>query len=150
MPELFKNLLSLHIMLGVIATAVFGYIWLQLRNPEYKLKNIKLYSVAGIFSLFASWVTGGYYYLYYYGSKVKPVILSGNWPWAHKLIMEAKEHIFLIMPFLGLVVLAIVFGLGEQLKNDLKLKKYLEIVSFLTAGIGAIMIIMGFIISNAY
>lgn len=150
MPQLFQNLLSLHIVLGLTATALFGYVWLKLRAEEYNGKIIKISSFLGVASLLASWITGGYYYLYFYGTKVKPLVLAGSTPWAHQLIMEAKEHIFLIMPFLGIVLFAAVFGLEEQIKIDSKLKKLLIILSLITAGIGVLMAVMGFIISGSY
>lgn len=150
MPELFKNLLSFHIFLGVGATAIFGYVWMNLKNPDYKITAVKILSVLGTLALFASWIIGGYYYLYYYGANVKPKILAGSQPWAHKLIMEAKEHIFLIMPFIAIVSLLAVFLLKDKFETEPQIKKSVSALFALNAILGILMIIMGFIISGAH
>jgi hypothetical protein len=36
-----------------------------------------------------------------YGSQVKPIILAGLHPWVHKVVMEAKEHIFIFLPIIA-------------------------------------------------
>ena len=47
------------------------------------------------------WIAGGYNYLMVYSSKVKSVILAGPHPWAHEVVMEAKEHIFVFLPIIA-------------------------------------------------
>lgn len=151
MQELFQNLLSLHIIAGFGAIFAFGYFWLQLKNPEYKQKALKILSAVGALSIFASWIIGGYYYLYWYGAKVKPAILVGDWPWAHKLIMESKEHIFLIIPLLSIVLLlnAILIP-KEQIMSDLKLKTLISRLACVAVCLSIIMAVTGFIISSAH
>lgn len=151
MPELFQNLLSLHIIAGFGAIFAFGYFWLQLKNPEYKQRALKILSAVGALSVFASWVVGGYYYLYWYGAKVKPAILAGAWPWAHKLIMESKEHIFLIIPFLSVTLLICAILIPkEQMINDPKLKTIISRLACVVVCLSIIMAVTGFIISAAH
>lgn len=149
MPELFKNLLSLHLLLGTGAIFAFGYAWMTFKNPDYKITNIKILSILGTLAIFSSWITGGYYYLHYYGSSVKPAILAGSRPWAHRLIMEAKEHIFLILPFLAIVTLIAVLLSEDKLKTDPQIKKYISALFALGTILSILMMIMGFIISSA-
>jgi hypothetical protein len=46
-------------------------------------------------------VLGGYWYVAYYAAE-KAIILKGPWPFAHKLVMETKEHLFFIPLLLAL------------------------------------------------
>lgn len=149
-PELFKNLLSLHIFLGVGATAAFGYAWMQFKNPDYKMLNVKILSILGALAIFSSWITGGYYYLYYYGANIKPQILAGSQPWAHKLIMETKEHIFLIIPVIAVTILLSVFLLKDEFQTEPQIKKSVSALLALNAILGILMMVMGFIISGAH
>ncbi len=151
MPELFKILLSLHISLGVATIIAFGYLWALLKNPETKNMYLKLISLGGFLTLFASWITGGYYYVHYYGKFVKPAILSGSQPFAHKLIMESKEHIFIIIPFLSLVLLSLILKIDFSSANINKnFKITVTRMAMLVEIFLVLMAIMGFIISGAY
>jgi hypothetical protein len=47
------------------------------------------------------WIVGGYNYLTAYGFQVRPVILAGSHPWAHEVVMETKEHIFVFLPIIA-------------------------------------------------
>src|SRR3990167_6368538 len=67
-----------------------------------RLKWVAVFA-AGSFGL--SWFVGGYYYVKFYGSLVKPVILKSAVPWAHAVVMESKEHIFLFILPLALTIL---------------------------------------------
>lgn len=150
MSQLFQNLLTLHIILGVAATTAFGYVWIQFKNPDYKISGVKILSFFGALAIFSSWAIGGYYYVYYYGSKVKPQILAGSQPWAHKLVMEAKEHIFLIMPIIAVVTLLAVFILKDKFETDPQIKKSVSALFALNAIFGGLMMIAGFIISGSH
>ena len=137
MPTIFSILLTIHIILGVAAIVFLWTIWSKLKS-EYNIKALKIYSVSGTISLFLSWLTGGYYYLYRYGGEVKPQILEGSQPWAHKF------------PFLAIVITVIMFKYGDDLENDQRLKQLLSRLSLVAATLSALMAIMGFIISSAH
>lgn len=57
-------------------------------------------------SIFAAYVTGGYWYTHFYGPE-KQIILGGPIPWAHSLIMEVKEHAFFIPLILALLLVIV-------------------------------------------
>ena len=45
----------------------------------------------------------------YYGGAVRRIIKEGDFPWAHLVFMEVKEHAFLLLPFMSLVLTLIFF-----------------------------------------
>jgi hypothetical protein len=103
----------------------------------------------GAFAAFMlSWVIGGYYYVKYYGPIVKPIIIKSAAPWAHAIIMESKEHVFLFLIPMGLTV-ALISHLNstEALKNTAATEY--KILVGLVAGLGLLVGLMGFIISAA-
>ncbi|GAF92536.1 unnamed protein product, partial [marine sediment metagenome] len=51
--------------------------------------------------------------------EIKPLIKEGPWPWAHAIFMEAKEHIFLFLPFLALLFLFLVWKHKDKLKEEI-------------------------------
>lgn len=81
---------------------------------------------------------------------MRPEILAGAQPWVHKLIMETKEHIFLMMPFIAIVTLLAVFTLKDNFGTDSQIKKSVSSLFAINAVIGVLMIIMGFIITGSH
>ena len=95
MTETLSTLLSIHVLIGVtgIIASYATLFWLFKRNiPVFSLK---LSSIVAFVAYIVAWITGGYYYVTYYGGNVKPIIKEGPNPWIHLIIMEVKEHIFL-------------------------------------------------------
>ena len=76
------------------------------------------------------------------------MILKSAVPWAHAVVMESKEHIFLFILPLALTILFLSFLSMEELKNN-GLKKPLMFLVGLTAGLSLLIGLMGFIISSA-
>jgi len=66
---------------------------------------------------------------------VKPRIVSGEFPWAHKIFMEAKEHVFLLIPFLAVVALFSVYALREVENPALKSAASALIATALVLGV---------------
>jgi hypothetical protein len=104
-----QNLMSIilptHVILGELSAFAFLWIFVEYLNPtKERIHRSTFVSLASLIFILTSWVTGAIYYLTKYGSDVKPIIKAGPAPWAHLVFMEAKEHIFLFLPFL------IVFG----------------------------------------
>ena len=84
----------------------------------------------------------------YYGTLVKPVIKSGLAPWAHAIVMEAKEHIFIfILPVAITAVLAALAN--DDIRAKLGAGKETIKLVGLVAALGLIIGAMGFIISAA-
>ncbi len=122
-------LLVLHVLIGVIGVFLFGGVALGLFRKNISVRMLKSFSFLGLIAFLTAWTLGGYYYVVYYGSKVKPIIKAGNMPWAHSIVMEAKEHIFLFMPFLAFVSVISIWLLRENLNEMPKFRNAVALVS---------------------
>ncbi|MDP3993985.1 MAG: hypothetical protein Q8P75_03340 [bacterium] len=149
MTTLLKFLLASHVVLGLLGVAAFYAVWMQLLKQKVSVRFTKISSIWGALFLVLSWVTGGYYYATYYGAAVRSVIRAGQYPWAHSVFMEAKEHIFLFLPFLGIVLAIVLVAVGEQINSKPVLKKELAILAGVISVLGIIIILSGAIISGA-
>ena len=136
--------------LGFAILGIDGFIWLfgEMLTHSENRRRIIFSAVLGIVGFALSWLVGGYYYVKFYGSIVKPIILAGDAPWAHAVTMEAKEHIFLFILPMAITVLFAVL-LDRQTLERSKIKKPLLILIALVALIGLGLGLMGFIISAA-
>ena len=110
----------------------------------------KIASLTGTILIFAHWLVAGIYYVDYYGPEVKPIIMAGPWPWSHAIFMEAKEHIFLFLPFLALILLFLVWKYGDKLKEERGLRFSVFAVGGVAIFVFVLMIISGFLISSGY
>lgn len=150
MPALFQGLLIWHILLGIAAIALSVFVLVALFRDKVNLKALKISSILSLLGFLGSWITGGYYYVNYYGSNVKPVIKAGDYAWAHKVIMETKEHVFLFLPFLATVVVLIIWILGDKLDEDRELKHAFVWLVLIWVILGVVITLMGPVISGAY
>ena len=109
-------LIGLHAGFGELGALAFLWVAIELINPtEGRIRRATMVALFGTVAFFLSWLTGGYYYLTDYQSVVKPLIKKGPYPWAHSVITETKEHVFMFLPFLSFVV----WGALKQYGNDL-------------------------------
>ena len=147
MSSLLAGALILHIVLGLIGLACIHFALMQLirREPPYGLAS-KASFLSVAFFLF-SWVTGAYYYVTYYGSAVKPRILAGAYPWAHQVMMESKEHIFLLIPFLVIAVWLASRALEGA--GDTRLKVVTAAAAAVSLTLGVLVAAAGILISGA-
>src|SRR3989344_5115302 len=113
MTDLMKFFLVSHVVLGVLGVAAFYVVWLWLLKAKLDLGNLRRAALKGTLFLILSWILGGYYYATYYGKAVRDVIKQGPYPWAHTVFMEAKEHIFLFLPFLAIALTVVIYVWGE-------------------------------------
>lgn len=150
MPALFQGFLIWHILLGITAVALSVFVLVALFKDRVNLKVLKIASTLSLLGFLGSWVLGGYYYVYYYGSNVKPIIKAGDYAWAHKVIMETKEHVFLFLPFLATIVALSMWMFGHRLDEDRHLKYALRYLVLVLVVIGVIITLMGAAISGAY
>lgn len=148
MPSLFQNFLILHVLSGLLGIVLFAVVLLGLMKNA-SLKKLKITSLLGLLAFLASWFYGGYYYVLYYGSKVKPLIKAGEYSWAHDVIMETKEHIFLFLPFLAAVIVLAIWLLGDKVIQEQKIKKSVSALALSTVILGVIITLMGLAISGA-
>jgi len=145
-------LVAAHIALGELAILAFFWLILELMHgpTEEGLIRAKGAALAGTALIFAAWMVGGTYYVVHYGSVVKPVIQGSDWAWTHAIFMEAKEHIFLLLPFLSVATLAQLWGGAERLMKDPRLKGGLYVLAGTTVLLGVLMTVMGYFVSSGY
>lgn len=141
-------LIGLH--LGFAIVGIDAFLWLtgKLKSDGGSRQSMIVSASIGVASFIASWIAGGYYYVVYYGTLVKPVIKSGLAPWAHNIIMETKEHIFLFIVPLAMTVFFITL-LDKQDMEQLKLRRLACWLSGTVAALGLLIGAMGFVISAA-
>ncbi len=136
--------------LGFAIVGIDAFLWLlgQFKDDGGLRKSRIMTAAIGVAAFVASWIAGGYYYVIYYGTLVKPVIKSGLAPWAHNIVMETKEHIFLFVIPLAMTVLCITLLEKEDVER-LALRRLAMWLSGTVAVLGFLIGAMGFIISAA-
>ena len=146
MSTLLASALILHVVLGLVALACIHLALMQLirREPPYGLVSKASLVSAAFFLL--SWTTGAYYYVVYYGTAVRPRILAGAYPWAHQVMMESKEHVFLLVPFL--VVAVWLASRALQNAGDPRLKVAASFAAATALGLGTLVAAAGILVSG--
>lgn len=143
-------LIGLHAALGEIGSILFLWVFVELLNPNQQTINrAKKAALIGFLFLVLSWLIGGYYYVNIYGSEVKPLIKESTQSYAHLIVMETKEHAFLILPILSCIIFCILKNDSKEILKNKKYKKSVLILSLITFLIGMSMAFMGYIISTA-
>jgi hypothetical protein len=144
-------LIGLHASLGEFAALMFFWAFIELYSgADSNIRRAKLAVLLGVVFLFAAWFVGGFYYVEFYGSGVKPLIKEGPFPWAHKVVMETKEHVFLFLPFLGLLANGLVQRLGSQVANDGRARVAAMYAAGSVVLIAASMAFFGFLVSSGF
>jgi hypothetical protein len=146
-----KTLVLLHSISGGLAVLVLVWIILEIRYPtDRSLSRARVASYLSAFLITAGcWIVGGYNYLTAYGSQVRPVILTGPRPWAHEVVMEAKEHIFVFLPIIAFALSITLSTLYRNtFQDDAKSRRALTMIACLALFMVLLMFLMGAIISN--
>lgn len=141
--------LAAHIVLGLIAIGMLYAVWMGLLKKHINYRFLLWAAWTSATSFFLSWFSGGYYYVVHYGNAVKPLIKAGPYPWAHSFFMEAKEHIFLFLPFCALVIALTISLLGPKITEYGGIRRWLTILSAITVCIGIAITLAGVVISGA-
>ncbi len=141
-------LIGLHLGFAIIGIDLFIWLLGKFKDKTGSVKNRATIASMGTLALISSWIAGGYYYVVYYGSLVKPVIKEGVAPWAHNIVMEAKEHIFLFVVPMAVVVFFIALMNDEEIDRS-GIRKMAVWLSGTVAALGLLIGAMGFIISAA-
>ncbi len=136
--------------LGFAIVGIDAFLWLlgQLRDNGGSRRSRLFTAWVGVFAFILSWLAGGYYYVVYYGTLVKPIIKGGVAPWVHEIIMETKEHVFLFIVPLAMTVLFITMFDKEEVER-LKLRRLASWLTGTVAALGLLIGAMGFVISAA-
>jgi hypothetical protein len=144
-------LIGLHAWLGEMAALMFVWAFIELYSgAEANISRARLAASLGLASILAAWLAGGFYYVEIYGPQVKPFIKEGPLPWAHKVVMETKEHVFLFLPFLGLLALALVRRLEQVNPHDRQARSAALSAVASVAVIAGIMALCGFLVSSGF
>lgn len=141
-------LIGLHLAFAIIGIDAFLWLFGEVKNDTWRKARISWSAIVGTVAFILSWIAGGYYYVKYYGALVKPVIQKGLAPWAHNIIMETKEHIFLFIVPLSVTIWLIALLNRDQFEQ-LNIKRVSMFLIVLVAGLGLAIGAMGFIISAA-
>jgi len=145
--QMYDWLIAAHAAVGDLAFIAFGWVFVELIEPTpTRVTRAKWMALLGSATTWLSWLAGGFYYVNSYPVD-KALIKSGPWPWGHLILMEAKEHLFLLGPFIATLLLIIVWWQGRSLIDDVDARKAALILS-VVAAVGAItMLLMGAVIS---
>ncbi|MEK7596085.1 MAG: hypothetical protein AAB564_00845 [Patescibacteria group bacterium] len=141
-------LIGFHLGFAIIGIDAFLWLLGKFKDVNSSRRSKIMTVLIGVAAFIASWLIGGYYYVVYYGALVKPVIKSGLAPWAHNIVMETKEHIFLFIFPLAVTVLFITLLEKEELER-FKLRRSALWLSGAVAGLGLLIGALGFVISAA-
>lgn len=149
MSTLFAVMLAAHVIFGLIGVIACYIVLLNLLKKTVSTKILKWSSAIAFDSYLLSWLSGGYYYVFYYGDNVKPGIKEGIYPWAHLVFMEVKEHVFLMLPFATFALWVVIVTKADQLDMDPKLKTSLAWLSAVITILATIITLSGIIITGA-
>ncbi len=138
-----------HIILGLIAIAALYAVWMGLLKKRLAARFLAWSAWISAISFFLSWLSGGYYYVVHYGKAVKPLIKAGPYPWAHTVVMEAKEHIFLFLPFCALVIALAISFLGPKIEEYPVIRRALAFLTGIAVFVGIAITLSGVLISGA-
>lgn len=141
-------LVSIHALTGILSIFAFLLVVVELLGPTEKtIRRVKAFALLGTILIFTAWIAGGYYYVTSYGPDVKPAIQGGSTPWVHFVIMETKEHIFLFLPFLAILVTGMISNFNSDLLKNHEAKSSVLLLSGLIILLGLVIAGMGYLIS---
>ncbi|MFZ2303556.1 MAG: hypothetical protein WAV98_02065 [Minisyncoccia bacterium] len=145
------TLIGLHAGLGEIGVIASLWVFVELLNmSEASLRRARIAAFIAVIFFISSWLVGGYNYLNDYATMVKPLIKNGPAPWAHLIMTEAKEHLFLFLPFLAIVEWSLLVKYKNELLSDINLRKSALYISFVTTLLAFLMVGMGVLISSGF
>ena len=144
-------LIGLHAWLGEFAAVMFVWAFIEmLTGAERNVQRARLATLLGLVLVFAAWLAGGFYYVEIYGTGVKPVIKQGPMPWAHSIVMETKDHVFIFLPFLAFLAHEMLKRLSANLPRGVILRKPTQyLLGFLALMTGS-MALFGFLVSSGF
>lgn len=144
-------LIGLHAGLGEIGALASLWVLVEILNAsESSLRRARTAALIAVLFLAGSWFFGGYNYLTNYTEIVKPIIKNGPLPWAHSVITETKEHVFLFLPFLAVLELSLLTKFSKEILVDSNIKKAATYTAILTVLLFLAMVGMGVFISSGF
>ncbi|MFC1689685.1 hypothetical protein ACFL07_08540 [Pseudomonadota bacterium] len=144
-------LIGLHAWLGEFAALMFAWAFVELlSSTDANIRRARLATLLGVVFIGSAWLAGGFYYVEVYGTAVKPLIKEGPMPWVHSIVMETKEHVFIFLPFLGLLAYGLLQRTGDAMPENpvarTAAKYALGSLALMTGG----MALLGFLVSSGF
>lgn len=144
-------LIGLHAGLGEIGALASLWVLVELLNTsEASLRRARIAALIAVIFFVGSWFVGGFNYLNDYATVVKPLIKSGPLSWAHLVMTETKEHVFLFLPFLAIIEWSLLAKYKNEIINDENMRKTALYIAFLTVLLSLAMVGMGVLISTGF
>ncbi|MDZ4663027.1 MAG: hypothetical protein SGJ18_15555 [Pseudomonadota bacterium] len=141
-------LVFLHASIGEVAALAFLWVSIELFEPTAtRIKRATAVSLVGVIATFLCWILGGAYYVIHYVDFVRPVIKSGPYPWAQEIMMEIKQHIFLLIPFLALMVYLLIRQSSREIILDKTMRRRTIVLSLVTFFLCFLMTALGYLTS---
>jgi hypothetical protein len=148
-----REIVLLHSIIGGISALLFMWIIIEMQNPGPKsLNRARLAGYAGaLLNVAGCWIIGGYHYLTFYRENIRGIILSGPQPWAHQVIMETKEHIFLFLPVVSILLALGLHSMNGEgtLMNEVMVRRAVVVTAALALFLVILVFVMGAVLSNA-
>ncbi len=128
-----------HAGFGVTGCLAALWVFLEALNAQPgNAARIRTAALVTAFSMAAAWICGGYWYVHFYPPD-RALILQGPWPFAHNLVMETKEHLFLITGILAFLLPVVA---REKLHLNAAARK-------LVLSVAALIVITGLVVEGA-
>ena len=144
-------LILIHAICAEIGLFAFLWVLVEMLNPtQTRISRAQTAALTGFAFLFFAWLIGGFYYVEVYGLHIKPLIKASDAKWAHSIVMEIKEHIFLFLPILASLVTALLYKYESEFIENRDARLSVVLLAGLIFLMGFTIAGMGAIISSAY
>lgn len=130
-------------VLGILATV---WVFVETLNArEGNATRTRMAAMIAAICILLAGVFGGYWYVRFYEPD-KALILGGPWPWAHRLLMEVKEHAYFIVLVLALYL---AIAVRDRLDSNLVARRLVLSVAALIVLSGLALEGAGAVVSSA-
>lgn len=144
-------LILIHAICAEIGLFAFLWVLVEMLNPsETRIARAQVAALTGFACLFFAWLVGGFYYVEVYGLHVKPLIKASDAVWVHSIVMEVKEHVFLFLPILASLTVALLYKYDGELINNRDARVSIVLLAGVIFLLGFSIAGMGAIISSGY
>ena len=94
-------ILLLHPTFGVLGMLAAVWVFVEALNASPPgIERMRSAARLSAVFMWISYLIAGYFYVFLYGPD-KAIIKAGPWPFAHNLVTETKEHVFLMLLLLA-------------------------------------------------
>lgn len=115
MPNLNELVLMIHVGFGMLCIVTSVWVFVDALNAsDANQVRIRAMSFAVAAFMWLAYLVGGYWYVFHYATD-KAFILRGPWPFAHKFLMETKEH---VAPMLLLLTTFLPIAASDNLASN--------------------------------